>query len=192
MSSNQEAPGSALRPKQASKLMVPGSLTKRARPGSVDLETGLDAKKMKMAPPETKTSGSNLSRAKSKSTMNISSTVRGRLTTTNTRQPISSRTTLSNRTVPDRRATTASALNRTDKENRFSREKSTVGGLNREKSTVSRPPAKPSGKRPAWDVKGRLEDMEAKFAETMKRVGVLENEKEAEISNLKKKISGME
>jgi len=66
----------------------------------------------------------------------------------------------------DRRATTASVLNpRTNKEN----------ALSREKSTVSKPP----GKRPAWDLKGRLEDMEKKFGETMKRVGDLENEKKS-------------
>ena len=56
-------------------------------------------------------------------------------------------------------------LCRTNKEN----------ALSREKSTVSKPP----GKRPAWDLKGRLEDMEKKFGETMKRVGDLENEKKS-------------
>ena len=39
--------------------------------------------------------------------------------------------------------------------------------------------SKPPGKRPAWDLKGRLEDMEKKFGETMKRVGDLENEKKS-------------
>lgn len=69
-------------------------------------------------------------------------------------------------TAMDRRATTATALNtRTNKENT----------LRREKSTVSKPAA--GGKRPAWDLKGRLEDMEKKFGETMKRVTTLETEK---------------
>ena len=67
---------------------------------------------------------------------------------------------------------------RTDKENRLNREKSTVGSaLTREKSTVSKCGGG-SVKRPAWDVKGRLADMEAKFKETMNRVSDLENEKE--------------
>ena len=79
---------------------------------------------------------------------------------------------------------------RTDKENRLNREKSSVGpgfarekssvgpGFAREKSTVSRGGgAARGGKRPAWDLKGRLEDMESKFSETLARVTDLESEK---------------
>ena len=52
-----------------SRLAPPGSLSKRPREGSMDLETGLDAKK-----PKTEKSGSNtsnLSKSKSKSMMSI-------------------------------------------------------------------------------------------------------------------------
>lgn len=68
---------------------------------------------------------------------------------------------------------------RTDKENRLNREKSSVGPrFAREKSTVSSGGgAARGGKRPAWDLKGRLEDMESKFSETLARVSDLENEK---------------
>ena len=60
----------------------------------------------------------------------------------------------------------------------MSREKSTVSRLTREKSSVvSRPAAGGPGKRPAWDVKGRLEDMERVFEETRQRVADLETEK---------------
>merc|ERR1719447_2153162 len=40
------------------------------------------------------------------------------------------------------------------------------------------PPSKAGGKRPAWDVKGRMEDMEKKFEESCKRLEALEAEKQ--------------
>jgi len=144
----------------------------------------LEAKKLKMAPPASKISGSNLMKAKSKSTMNIAdrsatAASRGRMTTgttrpginrstvTSTRPSVMDRSTVSSArpSAMDRRATTSAALNsRTNKENT----------LKREKSTVAKPA---SGKRPAWDLKGRLEDMEKKFGETLSRVSTLEAEK---------------
>ena len=69
----------------------------------------------------------------------------------------------------DRRATTASALNK-DRPG-LNRERTTLGMMNREKSTLSRSTMGGAGganksvsKRPAWDLKGRLEDMEGKFS----------------------------
>ena len=55
--------------------------------------------------------------------------------------------------------------------------------LAREKSTVARGSNGPGkaaggGKRPAWDLKGRLEDMEKMFDQTSRRIGDLEKEKE--------------
>ena len=65
-------PTSGSKPSTMSRLAPPGSLSKRPREGSLDLETGLDAKK-----PKTEKSGSNtsnLSKSKSKSMMSINGT----------------------------------------------------------------------------------------------------------------------
>ena len=62
-------PTSGSKAATVSRLAVPGSLSKRPREGSLDLETGLEAKK-----PKTEKSGSNasnLSKSKSKSMMSI-------------------------------------------------------------------------------------------------------------------------
>jgi len=190
-----KAPSSGIKPPQASRLALPGSMTKRARPGSVDLEDlekGLDAKKLRMNPPDAKGVLSNLTKAKSKSTMNIAdrSSIRGR-STMSTRPVPNRSSTASTRPTVDRRATTTSALNnRTNQENRFGREKSTVGGLRREKSSITRggstaaAAAGRGGKRPAWDLKGRLEDMEAKFKKTEQIMENLQVEKQTlEVDN---------
>ena len=58
----------------------------------------------------------------------------------------------------------------------IAREKSTLGSRTSAPSTGVK---LPNGKRPAWDTKGRLEDMENKFSETLKRVEMLENEKKS-------------
>ena len=78
---------------------------------------------------------------------------------------------------------------RTDKENRLNREKSSVGpGLAREKSTVSSGGGAARGwKRPAWDLKGRLENIESKFSETFACVFDLENEKR----NLERRLKSL-
>ncbi|XP_023345512.1 uncharacterized protein LOC111714603, partial [Eurytemora carolleeae] len=108
--------GTSLKVLQPSRLITPGELTKRPRPKSIELETGVADKKRKMGLPEPKMGLSNLTRAKSKSTMNLadkSTTRGGRLnTTTTTTRPALNRYTVSSvRPGIDRRATTASALN---------------------------------------------------------------------------------
>ena len=50
-------------------------------------------------------------------------------------------------------------------------------GLTREKSSVSKSMAKPSAKVPAWDLKGRMAEMELKLSATSGRLEVLEKEK---------------
>jgi len=163
-----------------SRLAPPGSVSKRTRPESVDLESGLEAKKLRMGAPEK--SSSVLARSKSKSTMNLASSRPGRTTLTgpsSSRPGMASRTTGTVRPGADRRATTASALNKN--KTGLTREKTTLGTLNREKSTLSRSTmggGGAGGKRPAWDLKGRLEDMEGKFGQTMSRLAELEKEKE--------------
>lgn len=194
-----EEPTSAVRPPQASRLLLPGSMTKRSRPvgGSVDLESGLEAaKRIKMAPPDIQNTTSTLNKARSKSTMNLTdkgSTIRGRVgvsTRPSQSRPTESSASSSSRPLTSRRATAATTNSiRVEKENRMTREKSNVSSrstIAREKSTVgSRTSASstgvklPNGKRPAWDTKGRLEDMENKFSETLKRVEMLENEKKS-------------
>ena len=57
------APGSNI-----SRLAPPGSMSKRPREGSLDLETGLDAKKSRVDP---KAPATNLTKSKSKSMMSI-------------------------------------------------------------------------------------------------------------------------
>ena len=66
--SNVPAPSSGAIGPQVSRLVPPGSMTKRPREGSVDLETGLATKKAKT---ETLVPASNLTKSKSKSMMNI-------------------------------------------------------------------------------------------------------------------------
>ena len=92
----------------------------------------------------------------------------GRTTLTgpsSSRPGIAGRNTGTVRPGADRRATTASALNK-DRPG-LTRERTTLGTLNREKSTLNRSTmggnGGAGGKRPAWDLKGRLEDMEGKF-----------------------------
>merc|ERR1719180_523148 len=46
------------------------------------------------------------------------------------------------------------------------------------KGGMAAPPSKPGGKRPAWDVKGRMEDMEKRFEQSCKRLEALEAEKQ--------------
>lgn len=167
------APSSGVRGSHVSRLAPPGSLTKRPREGSIDLETGLDAKKSKMeAPPVT-----NLAKTKSKSMMSIAGrggptgrvgTTTGRVAATTSKPKV-----VVSRPGADRRQTTTALNDRTNSSAR--------PGLNREKSSVVRGPsgpAKAGGKRPAWDLKGRLEDMEKMFAMTNTRVADLETEKQ--------------
>jgi len=162
-----------------SRLVPPGSMTKRPREGSVDLESGLEAKKVK-----TDTAPiSNLTKSKSKSMMNIAGQMRtgapgrggtngpaGRIggTTAATRGRMATTT----RPGSDRRQTTTALNDRTNS--------STVSrpGMIREKTTLQKSNGGTAkGKRPAWDLKGRLEDMEKMFDMTNARIEDLEAEK---------------
>lgn len=169
-----------------SRLAQPGSMSKRPREGSADLETGLDNKKAKVVE---ETEKSNLAKSKSKSMMNVgASTTRGRVTVTRpgtgsstTRGNTSTRGGLGARqgTTVGRRETTTALNDRTNR-----------AGISREKTTLEKKPnggaapsksgggAAPAGKRPAWDLKGRLEDMERMLGTTTRRVEDLETEKE--------------
>eukprot|EP00092_Neocalanus_flemingeri_P039561 GFUD01043077.1.p1 GENE.GFUD01043077.1~~GFUD01043077.1.p1 ORF type:complete len:706 (+),score=195.97 GFUD01043077.1:233-2350(+) len=181
--SKLQAPSSGARGPQVSRLAPPGSLTKRPREGSVDLETGLDAKKSKMEAPSAPVT--NLAKSKSRSMMSIAGArpAAGRAGTAGGRVGVVAgaskpKTTLA-RPGADRRQTTTALNDRTN---------SSMGrpGLAREKSSLVRSPAgagKPAGKaaggkRPAWDLKGRLEDMERMFDKTNRRVEDLETEKQ--------------
>ena len=69
----------------------------------------------------------------------------------------------------------------------LTREKSNVqrASLTRAKSTLQKSSAgEKNGKRPAWDLKGRLEDMEQMFEKTNQRILDLETEKEECASTL--------
>merc|ERR1719512_175964 len=79
----------------------------------------------------------------------------------------------------DRRATTGRALN--DESNTVNR----GGGAPK----PAAPGAKTGGKRPAWDLKGRLEDMESMFRQTNSRVTDLEKEKMLETDVEVKKVA---
>lgn len=171
-----------------SRLPPPGSLSKRPREGSVDLETGLDAKKPKKAITSDGAS-SNLAKSKSKSMMSVAGAVKGGVAGTRgsvsgnrpgTATTTSTRTarpglTRQGTTVADRRATTTALNDRTNS----SVNRSAV--LSREKSTVAKKQAggDKDKKRPAWDLKGRLEDMERMLRTTTTRVEGLETEKES-------------
>eukprot|EP00092_Neocalanus_flemingeri_P035226 GFUD01038330.1.p1 GENE.GFUD01038330.1~~GFUD01038330.1.p1 ORF type:complete len:706 (-),score=188.82 GFUD01038330.1:203-2320(-) len=177
------APSSGARGSHVSRLAPPGSLTKRIREGSVDLESGLDAKKSRMEEPGA--SVTNLAKSMSKSMMNIADKVKpaaGRVGTAGRvgiaaggSKPKVSVT----RPGADRRLTTTALHDRTNSSK-------SRPGLAREKSSSVRGPAgveKPAGKaasskRPAWDLKGRLEDMERMFDPTNRRVEDLETEKQ--------------
>jgi len=175
--SNIPAPASAARGPQVSRLVPPGSMTKRPREGSVDLETGL-AKKAKT---ETLAPTTNLTKSKSKSMMNIAGqgktgtqsragtgAAAGR-TTAASRGRMS---TIASRPGSDRRQTTTALNDRTN---------STVSrpGMMREKTNLQKTGGggTTKGKRPAWDLKGRLEDMEKMFDMTNSRIEDLEAEK---------------
>ena len=70
----------------------------------------------------------------------------------------------------DRRQTTTALNNRTN---------SSRPGLTREKATLQKSSGGPAkGKRPAWDLKGRLEDMEKMFDMMNSRIQDLETEKQ--------------
>jgi len=159
-----------------SRIAPPGSLSKRPREGSVDLETGLDFKKAKEEP---KMAASNLT--KSKSVMNVASAARGSVT--GTRPGVASRAMAGGKaalqrqatTVAERRMTTAALNDRTNRSG-VTREKTSLG---MKKSSAG---AKPGGgggggKRPAWDIKGRLEDMEKMLEKTNHKVEDLTKEK---------------
>eukprot|EP00092_Neocalanus_flemingeri_P022723 GFUD01024643.1.p1 GENE.GFUD01024643.1~~GFUD01024643.1.p1 ORF type:complete len:702 (-),score=196.54 GFUD01024643.1:280-2385(-) len=177
--SKLQAPSSGARGPHVSRLAPPGSLTKRLREGSVDLEAGLDAKKSKLEAPGAPVT--NLTRSKSKSMMIIADKARpaaGRVGTTGGRVGVASggakpKVSLS-RPGADRRQTTTALNDRTN--GSMSRP-----GLAREKSSAGagKPAGKAAGgKRPAWDLKGRLEDMERMFDQTNRRVEDLETEKQ--------------
>ena len=107
---SQEEATSEARPPPVSRLMPPGSMTKRPREGSLDMESGLDIKKAK----NEDLKPSNLTKSKSKSMMNIAGS---------SKPGLSSRTTIAARqkmTVPTRpdinRRQTTTALN--DRTNR--------------------------------------------------------------------------
>jgi len=181
------APTSGARGPHVSRLVPPGSLTKRPREGSLDLETGLEAKKSKTEAPAP---ASNLAKSKSKSMMNIagqgkagpSARVGGPAARAGAMTTAASRAKMAAPARPgaDRRQTTTALNDRTN---------SSVSrpGLSREKSTMQKSsagPGKPAGgptkggKRPAWDLKGRLEDMEKMFDMTNNRIQDLETEKQ--------------
>lgn len=162
-------PPSGLRPPSVSRLVVPpGSLVKRNRGESMDLEAGMEAKKPKMSPPHERPSNLTSMKSKSKSMMHIAGRPSVRAAPT---KPAARPGMASKAAPPDRRATTSRALN--DKSNALNKPAAS-------KPTASKPAA-PAGKggarRPAWDLKGRLEDMEAMFRQTNTRVTDLEMEK---------------
>ena len=65
-------PTSGSKPSAMSRLAPPGSLSKRPREGSMDLESGMEAKKVKTE--KAGAPASNLSKSKSKSMMSIAPT----------------------------------------------------------------------------------------------------------------------
>ena len=65
-------PTSGSKPSAMSRLAPPGSLSKRPREGSMDLESGMEAKKVKTE--KAGAPASNLSKSKSKSMMSIAQT----------------------------------------------------------------------------------------------------------------------
>merc|ERR1719323_2683887 len=156
-----------------SRLAPPGSLSKRPREGSMDLETGLDAKKSKV---DSLTVGStNLTKAKSKSMMSIAggSTASSRLRT----QPTTGRPSVAparskSAAKPDpaaARRQTTTALN--DRTNTTSRP--------REKTSLNKTTASTGTKKVAsWDLKGRLEQMDQVMKESQARLTALEQEKQ--------------
>jgi len=173
--SNIPAPASGARGPHVSRLVPPGSMTKRPREGSMDLESGLEAKKSKT---ESLAPTSNLAKSKSKSMMNIAGqgrTGRPGVGGTTSRPGVGSATasrpkTGVTRPGADRRQTTTALNDRTN---------TSRPGLAREKTTLQKSSGgPPKGKRPAWDLKGRLEDMEKMFDLTNSRIQDLETEKQ--------------
>jgi len=154
------------------RLALPAA-SKRRRDGSLDLETGLEPKKSRNAPEP----ASNLTKSKSKSMMNIAG--RPASAALNSRggtrpgvsAPKSRVPPALNRVPPTTGRASIAAVGRplNDRTNR-SMGTGSKGGV--------APPGKPGGKRPAWDVKGRMEDMEKKFEESSKRLEALEAEKQ--------------
>jgi hypothetical protein len=153
--------------------MLPGSLSggKRRREGSIDLETGLDAKKTRTG---VELPVSNLTKSKSKSMMNIAG---GKAAPSGPRAAAKPalgaaprpRVAAAVRPVATARPTAGSALN--DRTNRSAA--STRGG-----GPAAPKPAAGGSKRPAWDVKGRMEDMERKFEAMQRKAESLEVSKQ--------------
>jgi len=155
-----------------SRLAPPGSMSKRPREGSLDLETGLDAKKSRVdskAGPAT-----NLTKSKSKSMMSIAGrtglgsrptpSVTGRPSLAPPRSKTAAST-----TINSRRQTTTALNDRTN-----------TSRLTREKTTLNKTSASTTGgskKIPSWDLKGRLEAMEKMMAQNEERFVQLESDK---------------
>merc|ERR1719471_2196122 len=157
-----------------SRLAPPGSLSKRPREGSLDLETGLDAKKSKVD--SLSVGSTNLTKTKSKSMMSIAggSTASSRLRT----QPTTGRPSVAparskSAAKPDpaaaRRQTTTALNDRTNTTSRLTREKMSLN-----KTTASTGTKKVA----SWDLKGRLEQMDLVVKESQARLTALEQEKQ--------------
>jgi len=158
-----------------SRLAPPGSLSKRPREGSLDLETGLDAKKSKidsLSVPST-----NLTKSKSKSMMSIAgkpvagvkpiASVTGRPSLA----PGRTKSAAGVKNEPASRRQTTTALN----------DRTNTSRLTREKTTLNKTSASTTGgtkKIPSWDLKGRLELMEKMVHDSNNRLQTLEKEKE--------------
>ncbi|TRY69930.1 hypothetical protein TCAL_12627 [Tigriopus californicus] len=153
-------------PRPGSRLPQSSSSVKRPRAGSNDEnagQPGLLAKKKKMDPPTLplkKTSTSNLSKAKSMMNIGPKSKVTQPLGTSN----MSGRAT--------------NVLGRRPGANPVGGNTSNLAPRTRATVTTNAPvgPGPGPKKRPAWDLKGRLEDMEGLFASTAERVSTLESQ----------------
>lgn len=185
------APATCPKAAPVSRLQPPGSMTKRHRVESMDLETA-EVKRQKMAPPGIEVIPpppvvtSNLNKMKSKSVMNITAragtAARGRPAAGGapgrTGAGIGNRTAsaASRFNAADRRATTATALNDRTNMGRptLTRQRTTVGEKTSATSSTTA-----TRKPPAWDIKGRMELMEQKYSETQTRLEALEKEKNA-------------
>jgi len=165
-------------PTSASRLAQPGTQSKRPREGSLDLESGLTAKKSRSdAGPST-----NLTKSKSKSMMSIAGA--GRVTKPIPGGPTGrpslapSRSKVGQRTDPAaaRRQTTTALNDRTNTTtSRLTREKTGINRTGVNNTTSSSTAGKK--KIPAWDTKARLEEMEKLVTMTNDRMNKLESEK---------------
>lgn len=181
-------PTSGSKASAISRLAPPGSLTKRPREGSMDLEAGLEAKKVKTERLDIATS--NLSKSKSKSMMSINGGTAGR--TGSSRGGVTGRPSMAPsrrlaappaKTEPASRRQTTTALNdRTNVRSGLTGQRSAVtktstNAANKTTSTAGSANSGANKKIAAWDVKGRLAAMESMMAASNTRIASLEQEK---------------